>query len=190
MKIISKKQWTTDETILLKDLAKGKIVVYPTDTIYGIGCDATNEEAVSKIRAIKKRQETPLSIIAPNKAWILQHCILQPEHKVYLEKLPGPYTLIVPLKDSAAVAFAVNHGSNTVGVRVPAHWFASVVKKLGKPFITTSVNYHGQPPIQEIKEIPALMQEQIDFAIDDGLCSGSPSTLIDLTEKKVRVKKR
>ena len=75
-----------------------KIYVYPTDTIYGIGCDATNDKLVLKIRSIKKRDEKPFSIIAPSKDWIKNNFeIIHPE---YLDKLPGPYTLVMKPKNN------------------------------------------------------------------------------------------
>lgn len=174
----------------LKELKEGKVCVYPTDTIYGIGCDATNYDAVAKIRVIKKRQKTPLSIIIPDKSWIYNNCEVDPKFTKYIEKLPGPYTLILKLNDSSDLAANVNCGTGTIGVRIPNHWFSEVVSELKKPFITTSVNYHGDRHIKLINEIPFEMKPLIDIIVDDGLCDGNPSTIINLTKDKVDIKER
>ena len=76
--------------MLLASLRAGHIVVYPTDTVYGIGCDATNERAVERVYAIKCRGAKPVSVIAPSLAWIRAHCSIPAYAEEWLAKLPGP----------------------------------------------------------------------------------------------------
>ena len=95
---------------VLKD---GGIILYPTDTIWGIGCDATNKEAVRKIRDIKK-SEQPFSVIAPGKKWIMDNCVVHEHANEYLEKLPGPYTLIFKLKKTALRQRIDSHCQNGI----------------------------------------------------------------------------
>ena len=151
-----------------------KIFIYPTDTIYGIGCDAENCFLVDKIRKIKKRDSKPFSVIAPNIEWILKNCETNEEE---IKKfLPGPYTLILKKKDKN---FLKNVSDNEfLGIRIPLHPMTDFLQKTGKPIVTTSVNFSGEPPMIELKGLPKEIKKQIDFAIDMGLISGTPSRLV------------
>ena len=163
-----------NEKELLNHITDGKIFVYPTDTIYGLGCDAENKESVEKIKQIKQRdRDKPLSIIAPSLKWIEENLIVDVDLKKYL---PGPYTIILKKKN---VDF-LKHVSNTdsLGVRIPNNEFTKIIQNFGTPFITTSVNLSGEPAIESIKEISKEISEQIDLAIDNGKLSGRASTLV------------
>lgn len=189
MKIITKEEFLGNLDFYLREIGIGKIFVYGTDTIYGIGCDAMNNKAVSKIRKVKMRDKKPFSIISPSEAWILENCIIDNNAKAWLDKLPGPYTLILKLKNQEAVSNKVNLGLNSLGVRIPAHWFSKIVEKYGKPFVTTSVNLTGEPFIKRIEDITGDMKDKIDYAIDEGIIDSNPSTIVKLingTEEIVR----
>jgi L-threonylcarbamoyladenylate synthase len=154
----------------------GKIFIYPTDTIYGIGCDATNQESVNKIKEIKQRdKDKPISIIAPSKEWIKQHCIINQELDID-KYLPGPYTLILKKQDPNFM----NHISNTdsLGIRIPNNNFCKQIQKANKPFVTTSINIAGESPYTQIKQIPKQIKNQVDHIIEQGGLSGHPSTLV------------
>ncbi|MBU2639767.1 MAG: threonylcarbamoyl-AMP synthase [Nanoarchaeota archaeon] len=174
------------ENFDLNFLKENSVFIYPTDTIYGIGCDATNEEAVKRIRDIKNRDKNPFSVIAPSKEWILKNCVVDEK---WLNKLPGPYTLILKLKNKNCVAFNVSF-SNTLGVRIPDHWFNEVVKKINKPIITTSVNKSGEKFMSSIESLDESIKGKIDFIIYEGEKISKPSTLIDLSKDKIEIKKR
>jgi len=166
---------------LIKNIKQGKIFIYPTDTIYGLGCDATNIKAVLKIKSIKKRDKNkPLSIIAPSINWINEHCIIDINLNKYL---PGPYTIILKKKNPNFL----KHVSNTdsLGVRIPDNELTKQIQKSNIPFITTSLNLSGQPNIKSIDEIPKEIKDKVDIIIDGGKLSGSPSTLI-INGKEVR----
>ena len=160
---------------MLQYIKQGKIFIYPTDTIYGIGCDANNEKAVKRLRKIKQSKQ-PFSIIAPSKAWIRNntHC---PEK--YLKLLPGPYTFIVKLKTNILKEARAN--SPYIGVRIPKHPFTKNIKT---PFITTSANIHKTKPITEISQIPKELLNQVDIIINVGKLNNKPSTIYDLTQKQ------
>jgi L-threonylcarbamoyladenylate synthase len=161
------------EKKLIKQILQGKIFIYPTDTIYGIGCNALNKNAVNKIRLIKQRDDNPFSIIAPNINWIKKHLIINIDLEKYL---PGPYTLILKKKKKDFLS----HVSNTesLGIRIPDCDFTSFIQKSKTPFITTSVNISGKKPITKIKEIPKQIKDKVDIIIDIGPLTGRPSTLI------------
>ena len=121
-----------------KRILSGEIFIYPTDTIYGLGCDATNAKAVQKIRDLKKRGAVPFSVISPGVDWIKEHCVIKDFANEWLDKLPGPYTLVFELRPQKKLPKEVNANGKTLGVRIPNHWIAEIVKEIGKPIITTS----------------------------------------------------
>lgn len=159
---------------IAKEIKSGKIFIYPTDTVYGLGCDATNIQSVNKIKKIKKRDEDkPLSVIAPSISWINDHLIVDCDLSKYL---PGPYTLILKKKNPEFL----KHVSSTdsLGVRIPDNEFTGEIQKAKVPFVTTSVNLSGEPFVKNISEIPEEILANIDHIIDYGELNGKPSTLI------------
>jgi L-threonylcarbamoyladenylate synthase len=187
MKILTKKQFLENKEFYIKEIISGKVFIYPTDTIYGIGCNATLSSKINKIKEIKQRENKPFSIIAPNKIWIKENCEIQEK---YLEKLPGPITLILKIKNKNCISKEVNNSSNTLGVRIPNNWFSKIIKKANIPFITTSVNISGQKHITNIDELKTSIKNKVDYIINSGTLSGNPSTIIDLTSNKVKIIKR
>ena len=165
---------------LLMQIDDGAVFIHPTDTIYGIGCDATNKEAVRKIRDIKGSKQ-PFSIIVPGKKWIEENCILHEHAKEYLEKLPGPYTLIFKLKNKDCIAPNVNFDFDTIGVRIPDHWFTETIGKIGNPCITTSANRSGGDFMTGEENLHPDVEKEIDFMIYEREKKGTPSTIIDLS---------
>lgn len=163
---------------MIQSMREGKIFIYPTDTIYGIGCDARNPAAVKTIKRLKKRDaRKPVSIIAPSKGWIRTH--LRVRHASFLSKLPGPYTLVWEKKTKNFLSDV--SGNSTLGVRMPNHPFLSLVRAARIPFVTTSVNLSGDPPVRSVKEIPPSFARRVAYALDAGRLGGRPSSLYDLT---------
>jgi tRNA threonylcarbamoyl adenosine modification protein (Sua5/YciO/YrdC/YwlC family) len=173
----------------IEKIKQGAIFIYPTDTIYGIGCDATNKRAVARIRKIKGRGDKPFSVIAPSKKWISDNCFIKEEYGRFLNKLPGRYTLIINLKKKGAIAKNVVSGE-TIGVRIPKHWFSDIVKKIGRPIITTSVNKSGERVMTCTEDVDKRILKSVDFVIYGGRKSGKPSTIIDLTGEKAKIIRR
>lgn len=165
------------KNIDLKKL-KNSVFIYPTDTIYGIGCNALNSRLVKRIRRIKKRDKKPFSVIAPSKKWIMDNCVVD---RKLLKKLPGKYTLIFKLRKKAVVK-EVNMGLDSLGVRIPKHWISNVVKKLGFPVVTTSVNITGKKPMTKLEEFKRL---KVDLILYEGVKKGKPSTVIDARNSKI-----
>ncbi len=187
METLSPFQVIENKDRIIKEILEGKIFIYPTDTIYGIGCSALNERAIEKIRELKQRPTQPFSIIAPNKEWILNNGIIDEKTKRWIEKLPGPYTLILNLKSKSAVSSKTNPESNTLGIRIPHHWFTEIIHKTNVPFITTSVNLTGEKNLTQLKDLPRNFEKEIDYFIDEGLIEGRPSTIVDLTGEEEKV---
>ena len=172
---------------IVRRIKDGDLFIYPTDTVYGLGCKAMKQGSIQLIKEIKGRDEKPLSVIAPNKQWIRKN--FEVINKNFIKKLPGPYTYILNVK-KRAVARNVNPGMKTLGVRIPDHPFTELIKKSKVPFITTSVNYSGKRSARKIKEIPRRILNKVDIILDDGFLPNYPSTLIDLTEDIARIVKR
>lgn len=163
-----------DKPNLIDEILKGKILIYPTDTIYGIGCNALDELAVNKIKEIKQRdKDKPLSVIAPSMKWIEDNLIIDTDLTKYL---PGPYTIILKKKNPDFLKHVSNIDS--LGIRIPDNTLTKIIQKSGVPFITTSVNLSGQPFIKKIEEIPDEIRNCVNIILDAGELSGKPSTLI------------
>ena len=156
----------------------GSIFIYPTDTVYGIGCNAENPSSVRRIREIKGTDH-PFSVIAPSVEWI--EYSLRADSKEYLKKLPGPYTLIFLKKGN--MLDEASRGKS-LGVRIPKHGFTKLVEEAGVPFVTTSANISGQPVIRSVKDMPERLLGDVDFVIDGGELGGKASTVVDLTGVK------
>lgn len=183
LKIIKLKK--VKEKQITKAIKQGKIIIYPTDTIYGVGCDALNTDSVLRIRMIKERDaEKPFSIIAQSKQWVYKNFDV---NKAYIRKLPGPFTFILRTKKERLVSNHVTNNMNILAVRIPDHPFTKMIQKAKTPFVTTSVNLSGQPPINDINKIPRRIAKQVDIIIDAGTLSNPPSTIIDLTGKIPRI---
>lgn len=163
------------EEKLIDWIKAGKLFIYPTDTIYGLGCNALNEESVSRIKLIKAREkEKPLSLIAPSKEWINENLTAD---KIDIDKyLPGQYTLILYKKDKNFLKHVSS--SDTLGVRIPDNDFAKLVEKAGVPFITTSVNLSGEKPASSLFEVKTEILSNVDIVLDGGILPGTPSTII------------
>lgn len=168
----------------LAAITAGGLVIYPTDTLYGIGCDATNADAVKKLRSLKKRDSAkPLSILVSDFAMLLQYCNVSPEQeKVLHALLPGPYTFILPLKQRLPVSESLE-----VGIRVPEHAFMRAVSKsAGVPIVTTSANLSGEKGADRLSGVAREILDGADLAIDSGKCRyAQGSTVIDLIREKV-----
>ncbi len=160
----------------ITEIIAGKIFIYPTDTLYGLGCDATNETSVNRIKEIKSRdRDKPLSVIAPSVKWITDNFITT--QKDISKYLPGPYTLLLKKKDINFLNWISNN--DRIGIRIPANKFTEEIQKAGVPFVTTSINLSGEPFALKIEDIKNEIISRVDYVIDSNeKLSGKPSTLI------------
>lgn len=165
-------------------LQNGGIVIYPTDTVYGIGCDLMNRRAVERLCQILgiKPQKLNLSFICSDLSHITEFVkrIETPEFKILKRTLPGPFTFI--FESSSLVPKIVGVNKKTVGIRIPQHNIpVELVKLLGNPLITSSVKDDDQ--IKEYttdpKEIWNDFKHAVDVVIDGGPGGNIPSTIVD-----------
>ena len=182
MRILNADELKIEKDSIIESIIDGAVFIYPTDTIYGIGCNAQSSDSVKKIRELKARATNPFSVIAPSLEWIRENCIVTKEGEEWIKKLPGPYTLIFKLKSTNCVAKNVNAGLKTLGVRIPNHWVSKFVGEADIPLVTTSVNRSNEDYMTSLDDVDYIMMGSVDFILYEGPKKGKPSKIIDLTE--------
>lgn len=175
-----------EAALAAETLRAGGILLYPTDTVWGLGCDATNAEAVAKIYALKRSE---------NKRSMLVLCASADMVVRYVNRAPGiafevmelatePLTLILP--GAAGVAANLVPEEGTLGVRVPDHAFcSSMLRAFGRPVVSTSVNISGEPAALSLAEAPRELVEGVDFVVNprfEGRPTRKPSSIVAFTE--------
>lgn len=176
-------------------LKSGGLIVAPSDTVYGLVCDATNEKAVQKLIAVKNRPRgKPISVFTDGFD-MMDSLVNTKNHGAVLHALlPGPFTFILPSKNT--VCHLLESERNTLGVRFPAYqWIQDLVHRYGKPLTATSANSSGRPPHYEpqgfINELSEEKKSLIDYIVDKGkLPHNKPSTIVDLTGSSVQLLRR
>src|SRR5690606_29315222 len=167
-------------------LKRGGLIIYPTDTVYGLGCDITNLKALERVAMIKgvKLEKANFSFVCHDLSHLSDYVkqIDTSTFKILKRALPGPYTFILPGSKSLPNPFKKR---KTVGIRVPANNIAiEIVKQLGNPIISTSIRDDDE--VLEYTTDPELILEKwdnlVDLLIDGGYGDNMPSTIIDLSE--------
>ncbi len=190
MRVITKDEFMLKADKFLDMIEQGAVFIYPTDTIYGIGCNAMNDEAVQKIRELKDRSEAPFSVIAPSKSWIFKNCETPEEADEWLQKIPGPYTLVFKMKNKNCVAKTVTQGFDTLGVRQPKHWIMEAFEALNLPIVTTSVNKTGNSFMTCVEDMNSDIKSRVAFIIDEGERKANPSNIVHLYGQEVKIRDR
>lgn len=165
-------------------LKEGKLVVYPTDTIYGIGADINNVSAVKKVYETKKRSfDKSISVCFHDINQLEEYVLLTDNIKLILEKtLPGPYTFLLEKRDNVNPILTAN--TSVVGIRIPDNR-VSYELTYDFPITSTSANISDYPSHTNIIQIQEQLGDNIDVYISQGeLENNQPSTIIDLTKKK------
>jgi L-threonylcarbamoyladenylate synthase len=167
----------------------GGLIVYPTETLYGIGADVTNPMAVGRINAVKQRPDTkPILMIVSTEEMMRPYIEnVSPAARVLMEKFwPGPLTLV--FKGSAQVPAGLTRESGTVGIRIPSSNIClGLLALLGVPLTSTSANRAGEAPARTIGEIQQQL-EGVDLFLDAGeLPESQPSTVVDVSGAIPRV---
>jgi len=159
-------QFNTDIEACLRVLESGGLILYPTDTIWGIGCDATNEAAVEKIFTLKKRIETKaLIVLIADERSLLQY-VASPHIEVfdYIQGVSKPTTIIYENAIGLASNLLAEDGS--VGIRICADEFCKhLIKRFRKPIVSTSANVSGFPPPKVFSDIDIAVKEGVDYVV-------------------------
>ncbi len=168
----------------LKIIQEGGIILYPTDTIWGIGCDATNTEAVKKIYRLKQREESKSMIILLDTDNKLESYIKDVPAIAYdlIEFAENPLTLVMPGAKNISPSLIAEDGS--VGIRVAKHDFCQrLIQRLRKPLVSTSANISGQPSPRNFAEVGQEILDGVDYIVDleqHSLEQKKPSTIMRL----------
>ena len=174
----------------IKILKKGGLLVAPSDTVYGLVCDSTNEVAVKKLISIKNRPlGKPISVFVADRKMIDEYAKVGSHGDLLKTLLPGPFTIVLPSKKKTSRLLESERG--TLGIRLPKYDFITrLVSAFGKPLTATSANISGRPPHYEIRgfleELSEEKRKQIDSVVDCGkLPHNKPSTIIDLSGNSI-----
>ncbi|MBR5118027.1 MAG: threonylcarbamoyl-AMP synthase [Muribaculaceae bacterium] len=163
-------------------LRDGGIIVYPTDTVYAIGCDALNNQAIERICSLKamKSAKTNLSIICSDISEVAQYAKFDnTQFRLMKNNLPGPFTFIFPAMSKLPKAFK---GRRTVGIRIPENKIATAIEQeLGHPILTTSVPAQDDDYRCEPELIAEALGANVDIVVDSGRGGLIPSTVVDCT---------
>ena len=167
----------------------GGLVIYPTDTVYGMGCNIFNTKAVEKIATIKglKVKDANFSFICHDFSHLSDYTrpIGSSHFKLIRKNLPGPFTFILPANNNVPKLF--KNKKKTVGIRIPDNnIILEIVRLLGQPLLTTSI--HDDDEVLEYTTDPELIHEkfkqQVDVVIDGGFGNNIPSTVVDCTDSE------
>lgn len=169
-------------------LRAGGMIIYPTDTIYGLGCDLFNKEAIERIYRIKGARTTKrLSIICPDLSYISMYAqVTDYAYRLMKRLIPGPYTFI--LEATRLVPKIMLSKQKTIGIRVPDHPIPlAIVQELGNPIITTSVTRPDDTLYDDPEELAERFKGQVDLVVDAGRIVPQHSSIIDLTTEPPKV---
>lgn len=159
------------------------VIIYPTDTVYGLGCDIHSKKAIDKVRRIKKLDEKrPLSFVFADLKSISQYAQVEDsDYKVLRRYLPGPYTFV--LKATRLVPRIVLTKRNEVGIRIPDNKVCqALVTELGNPILSSSVRLPDDQLLWDPREIERIFKGQVELVIDGGMFMPAPSSVISLVE--------
>lgn len=213
IKINLKQVASKDTDLMVSSLKRGEVIVYPTDTIYGLGCVATNKSAINKIRKIKKREKKkPLLILVSGLAMLKKYCFVSGEQEEYLRKSweqPHPRLslvrrgalkpLTVILKSKGVLPKELTGDSENIAVRLPKNeLLLKIIKGVKKPIVSTSLNIGGEKNLNSLENLekhfksprtPFTQRGQLfDLIVDAGEIKSKPSKIIDITDiKKIKV---
>ncbi len=168
-------------------LRDGGLIIYPTDTVYGIGCDITNTKALAKLARFKgvKPEKANFSIVCHDLSHLSEYAKVDtPAYKLLKKAFPGAFTFILNSSPHLPKFFK---GKKTIGIRIPDNNIPrAIVERLGDPIITTSV--HDEDTIVEYTTDPQMIyenfKEQVDIVIDGGYGNNIPSTIVDYTQEE------
>ncbi len=166
----------------VETLRNGGVIIYPTDTVYGLGCDIFNHEAVKKIYDIKNESETKLfSFICSDLKDISKYAkVSDSAYKIMKKLAPGPYTFVLPAAKEVPKKLWTKR--KTVGIRIPDNPIALMLaKKLGNPIISTSTTTRLGKRLSNPDEIRAIFDFNVDLMLSDGIQANDSSSIIDLS---------
>ena len=177
---------TPDQRLIGKavdHLVAGGVIIYPTDTVYGIGCSIKDKSAIERVYLIKRQRKSPFSFVCADLKNISEYAhVSNSAFKIMKRLIPGPYTFILPAARMKQLPKLLVSKRKTVGIRVPDNPITlALVRGLGGPILSTSVTTAEGDILNDVEEISSLFGNQVDIIIDGGAKTTEPSTVLDLT---------
>jgi tRNA threonylcarbamoyl adenosine modification protein (Sua5/YciO/YrdC/YwlC family) len=169
-------------------LRSGGIIIYPTDTVYGMGCDLFNKKGIERIYEIQRRdRKQPLSFICADLKDISRYARVSDDaYKIMKRLLPGPYTFI--LDASRAVPKIILPKRQTTGIRIPDNRICqTLIVEMGSPVISTSVKDGEGELLSDPRTIEEFFGKRVDMIIDGGIIAAAPSSVISLLNDRVEI---
>lgn len=166
----------------------GAVVIYPTDTVYGIGCDFTQKKAVDRVYALKRmKSDRPLAFLCPDLGDLSRYAVVGDQTYRLMRRLtPGPYCFILPATRDAPRILHINKKRKQVGIRIPhAEIPLGLVRELGNPIVSTTASWDGEP-LNDPNDL-ASYYSGADLFLDAGWGGLEPSTVLDLTSGDIEV---
>lgn len=175
-----------------KKIQEGALVIYPTDTVYGIGASIASEKALCRIYEVKRRNFSSPLIALLDSVDRIEKIAFLGEKREWIQRLssafwPGGLTIILQAKETVPKVMIAN--GDTVGVRIPNHGTAlEIIHAAGGILATTSANISGEPTPKSFEEISSELKEKVEIVIDGGICPiGEASTILDFTKEKIEI---
>ncbi len=172
----------------VEGLKNGGIIVYPTDTVYGLGCDITQRDAIDRIIRIKGRDpKKPMSFVCADLTHISKYANVSDfAYKILKRHLPGPYTFVLPA--SRETPKILQSKQRTVGIRMPDHPVPlALVAELGEPLLSTSANRTSEETVSDPDDLEDRFGHDVDFILECGPLPVLPSSVISLVDDRVEV---
>jgi len=172
----------SDVEAAAREIQDGNVVVYPTETVYGLGADATDPDAVARVFDLKRRsREKPVSLGVPDVETAREYTHLTELDVAFMQEfLPGPVTVVVERGD--AIPDVLTAGRDRVGVRIPDHDLAlDFYERAGVPVTATSANLSGTGSVRRVEALSAEIREGVAAVLDGGETPGGGSTVVDVS---------
>lgn len=169
---------------IVESLQRGGIIIYPTDTVYGLGCDILQQKAVERICRIKKvdPKKAQLSFVCSDLSHLSDYAkpLSNPVYRLLKDHLPGPYTFILPA--SKMVPKILQSKKDTIGLRIPANTIAmAIINELGRPILSASLPGEMVEDYTDPEVMYENFRNEVDYVIDGGIGGMTPSTVVDCT---------
>ncbi|MBK9380986.1 MAG: threonylcarbamoyl-AMP synthase [Chitinophagaceae bacterium] len=169
---------------IVESLQQGGVIIYPTDTVYGLGCDILQQKAVERICRIKKVEprKAQLSFVCSDLSHLSEYVkpISNPVYRLLKDHLPGPYTFILPA--SKMVPKILQSKKDTIGLRIPDNNIAmAIINELGRPILSASLPGEMVEDYTDPEVMYENFRNEVDYVVDGGIGGTIPSTIVDFT---------
>jgi len=192
LKVNPKKIISADLALIVKSLKNGEVIVYPTDTIYGLGCLANNSQAINKIKKIKKRDESkPLLILVSSLNMAKKYCFVSKRQELILKKIwasARPTSVVLRHRNRLAKELSPNQAG--LAIRLPkSNFLRKMVKMAQIPVVSTSFNLSGQPVLNQVDFLAnkPVRKNDPELIVDGGTLNNQASKIVDLMGEKIKI---